>query len=248
MPARIPLLKDSSAFHWRKFVQINLAVAIGLAVGLAPFVALASYTPPRLGKPGRRVGAGVRGVCMESGRPLMPLVPTNAFGTTVEDQPTLFWYVPPTSAQSAEFTLLDENYKEVYKTTLPLQKVPGIISFQLPAGTMLELQKSYRWQFSLVCDANVPSANPFVEGEIQRVEISQSLTKSLERSPLRDRPEIYAKAGIWHDALSTLAELRCLRPGDPLLTSRWITLLNSVELNDFAAEPLAQYCTQISHR
>lgn len=234
----------SSVLVLRKFLRFNLALAIGLTVGLAPFAALASYNPPRLGKPGRRVGAGVRGPCMMSDRRLMPLVPTNAFGTTVEENPTLFWYVPPTSAQSAEFILLDQNDKELYKTMLPLKKAPGIISFQLPTEVALEMEKNYRWQFSLTCDANVPSANPFVEGQIQRVELSQSLTKSLQRSQTLDRPEIYAKAGIWYDALSTLAELRCQRPGDALLSNRWTTLLKSVELNDFATEPLSQHCNQ----
>ena len=179
---------------------------------------------------------------MMSDRLLMPLVPTNAFGTTVEENPTLFWYVPQTSAQSAEFILLDQHDQELYKTTLPLKKTPGIISFQLPTEVALEMDKHYRWQFSLTCDANVPSANPFVEGQIERVELSQSLTKSLERSQTLDRPEIYAKAGIWYDALSTLAELRCQRPGDALLSHRWTTLLKSVELNDLATEPLSQFC------
>jgi len=57
---------------------------------------------------------------------------------------------------------------------------------------------------------------------------------------LLDRVIIYAKAGIWYDALSNLAELRRRNPNDPTVIRDWQELLKSVGMEKIAQEPLFQ--------
>jgi hypothetical protein len=214
------------------------------------------YRPPKVGTPKRRVGAGTRGPCLTGKRSLMPLVPEDTYGATVSQQPTFFWYIPPKSmdaapnaAKSAEFRLLDrqgnDTEVEIYKSTIPLSGFSGIVSYTLPTSVQLDEGKEYIWQFSVVCSEDSPSNNPFVEGVVQRIEPAQPLNTRIQVSPARDRPSIYASAGIWYDSLTSLANLRCTNPSDVTLTMGWSSLLRSVQLDEIVGEPLSQYCAQV---
>lgn len=216
-----------------------------LAVCAEPLVAIAQeYKPPKRGTPGRREGAGTRGGgCLRGSKLLMPLTPLDSFSATVAS-PTFFWYVPNTVAQTAEFALLDNNDQPLYKTTIALPSQAGIVGFSLPAvaASVLEVGKDYRWQFSIVCNPNQPSVNPFVEGVVQRVQPEATLISQLDSANLRDRPAIYAAAGIWQDAIAAAAEQRCIQPQNLSLLLSWARLLRSVKLEEFAQEPLTQAC------
>lgn len=240
--------------NWLRYrqVQIGLAIALGLAVVGMPLLAIAQqYTPPRRGIPGRREGAGTRAPgdrCLAGQKPLMGLTPVDNFGATTSKTPTLFWYVPATNATVGEFRLLDAAEQEIYSSTVAIPDVPGVVSVQLPATVteQMQLQQDYRWQFSLRCDANEPSKNPFVEGIVQRVEPSSTLQDSLTIATTpSDVATVYAKAGIWQDAIATLAEQRCLKPNDVSVQTSWTNLLRSVQLDSFTDAPLTKTCNAI---
>lgn len=233
----------NSAKVWGKFWKGGLAVSLGVLIGMMPVVAMAQYNPPKRGKPGRREGAGTRGSCVQGAQGLMPLTPIDAFGTTADSQPVFFWYVPASGAQVGEFTLLDQQDRPIYQTTVTLPENPGLVGVRLPDAVPLQLEQDYYWQFSLICDAEVPSRNPFVEGVIQRVELNDSLKRQIAMAAPGDRANLYANAGIWYEALSTLANSRCTQPNDAILTSRWSRLLKSVDLGEYATASIAEYCT-----
>ena len=232
-----------------------LAVSLGLSVCNWPILTLAQNSkqlnlPPR-GLPGRRVGAGTRGTCTNPEKPLTALIPETNLGLTVAKYPSFFWYVPPTPARTAEFVLSDENNNEIYKTTLAMTGDSGIISLSLPASATLaplEVNKNYSWTFSLICNPKNPSAITFVEGWVQRIEPSATLASQLAKAAPRDRPGIFAKAGVWNDTLSSLSELRRANPQDRTLASDWETLLKSVGLERIAKVPVVSCCTQESRR
>ncbi len=145
----------------------------------------------------------------------MPLTPTDGFSATTSSTPTFFWYVPPTIARTAEFSLLDGKDKPLYKTTFNLTSEGGIVGFTLPesvTSSMVEPGKDYYWQFSVLCDPNQPSKNPFVEGVVQRVQPDSTLLAQLQSASPRERATIYATSGIWQDAIATLAQQRCVNP------------------------------------
>lgn len=236
----------------RKSIMASIALVIGSAIAISPLVALAQqYTPPRRGIPGRRDGAGTRSpdACVSSRKPLMALSPTDSFSTTTSQTPTLFWYIPKTKAVIGELRITDDYDQDIYSALIPLNGGAGVFSHVLPKSVTntLKTEQDYRWQFALICDPMQPSRNPFVEGIVQRVQGNSGLSMALEKAfDVRDRASIYAAAGIWQDAIATLAQERCTSPKDPALLNSWNTLLKSVRLEAFAQEPLSPTCTTIS--
>lgn len=235
-----------------KSIMASVALAMGLAIAISPLVALAQqYTPPKRGIPGRREGAGTRSPndCVSGKKPLTALSPTDSFSTTTSQTPTLFWYVPKTTAVMGELRITDDIDKDVYSALVPLKGGAGVLSHPLPKSVtnQMEPEKDYRWQFSMICDINQPSSNPFVEGVVQRIKVNDALSMALGKAVnVRDRASIYASSGIWQDAIATLAQERCTSPKDSALLNSWNTLLKSVRLEAFAQEPLSLTCTTIS--
>lgn len=219
-----------------------------------------AYEPDgNIGSPGRREGGGTRGPCIQNSAndKVMALVPVNGFGTTTAQYPTFSVYLPPLLPESnpeIEFVLktaavkIDEQ-KEIYKTKFKISRGSGIISFTLPNASnlpALELNKNYFWSVTLICnpeDVNIGdlSGNKVVSGVIRRVTPNANVQQELERTQSwRDRVIIYAKAGIWYDALSNLAEMRRRNPNDPIVVSDWQQLLKSVGMEKLAQEPIMQ--------
>jgi hypothetical protein len=165
---------------------------------------------------------------------------------TIADRPTLWFYVPysPDSGLEAEFTLIDKTENDVYKTTFPLKEKPGIIGLKLPE-TLRPLQagKRYKWVFSMICDPTNPSANIFVNGEIERIPLDSTLQAQLKKmSDPKAQSALYAENELWSEALTTLAQARRRNLKDPTLQADWSNLLKSMNLDDIASEPLTSCC------
>ncbi len=208
------------------------------------------FTPPNFNPPdtpptGRAQTGGSRSSFVQQGKSLTALIPKTQLGLTVAEYPTFFIYVPQASEQTGVFTLLDEDNKIVYETRVTLPSQAGVVSFSLPdTGTLapLKVGKPYQWYFSIVYDFDNRSKDRLVQGWIQRVEPSPDLIRKLEQTAFKNRPALYAAAGIWHETLATLAELRRSTPNDATLAQQWEELLKSeaVELNAIATEPLLE--------
>ncbi|MFB2894644.1 DUF928 domain-containing protein [Aerosakkonemataceae cyanobacterium BLCC-F50] len=221
-----------------------------------------AYEPDgNIGSPGRREGGGTRGPCVQKSAndKVMPLVPVNGFGTTTAEYPTFSVYLPPLLPESnpeIEFVLktpAEEEKKipakEIYKTKFKINRGAGIISFSLPNTSnlpALELNKNYLWSVTLICDPEAVDSgdltgNEVASGAIRRVTPKPNVQQELATAKSAiDRVTIYAKAGIWYDALSNLAELRRRNPNDPMVIRDWQELLKSVGMEKLAQEPLSQ--------
>jgi hypothetical protein len=163
------------------------------------------------------------------------------YGRTLSSYPTLFWRVPSNQAEAIELILFDESDNEIYRAVLQITGEAGIISLSFPAHAgmpPLEIDKLYRWSFSLICDSADRSADLYTEGWIQRVEPDPDLAAEIEAAADRDRPSIYAAGGLWHDALTAIAEQRRANPESEAAVARWRNLLESVGLGAVADEPL----------
>jgi hypothetical protein len=178
-------------------------------------------------------------------------MPDSNFAQTTQTSPTFFWYIPPFVGEIAEFVLLDENDNELYHTTVQLVEEGGVVSLSLPMikdadgndKSLLDEGQDYHWYFSIICDPDDRSGDVFAEGWIQRVQPTLALTNQLALARTeREQAAIYAEAGIWHDALTTLAELRRSQPSNSTLLSNWMTLLESVDLENIASEPIVLCC------
>jgi hypothetical protein len=160
---------------------------------------------------------------------------------TVAERPTFFIHVSQTSAQEAEFILKKKIGEDKYGNpvydedkyidqTVALPKNPGIVSISLPADAeALEVGQSYYWAFQVICDPNERMKDVVVEGAVQRIQLDSTLANQLKRAVPRDRPALYADAGIWTDAVSTLFDLRKANPNDAQLRQDWEDLLKSNE-------------------
>ena len=210
---------------------------------------------PNVGTPRRRTAAATRGAtaavpdsCGNStNEQLVALLPSTEPALTVAEYPAIFVFLPQTSAKKAEFILVEDNKdnnkeREVlYETTVTLPSNPGIVSVSLPNNKTLppvEVGKSYRWYFSVICNPQDRSDEPYVEGEIQRVEPSPNLVAELKNVPSRDRAALYAEAGIWYDAVNSIAQLRRSSPNDTAIAADWAELLKSVGLDTISQKPL----------
>jgi hypothetical protein len=178
-------------------------------------------------------------------------------GLTVAEHPTFWFYVPyslnsPPSVLSVEFVLQDEKSKEVYKTVLTTsENSPGVFSFELPStAPALEVGRRYYWNLTISCDNGLSQENswdyankPYVDGWVERVELNPSLKTQLEQATPLQSVALYAKAGIWHEAVTSLGKLRRENPKNTALMADWNELLKSVDLDAIAQDPIQSVFT-----
>ncbi|NEO32269.1 MAG: DUF928 domain-containing protein [Symploca sp. SIO3C6] len=166
------------------------------------------------------------------------LLPASNQGLTVATHPSFLVYLPKTSAPIIHFTLRDENNRGVYQTTVPIVKTGGIVSISLPEDQPpLQLGKTYQWSVALICQPTQTDI-PFASGKVRRIELNSSLSSQLDNKNLLQQAFSYGQAGIWYESLVILAQLRKTRPDDQTIADNWLQLLNSVGLEEIAAEPL----------
>lgn len=207
------------------------------------------YVPPNWGAPGNRIGAAVRGCSVGSNsqeNPLIALLPANNTGTTTAAYPVLLFYIPQIAEKKLEFSLLDENDNKIYQTAFNYSRTPGIVSLNLSAFEglpPLKIDKKYHWYFTIVCNPQDRSADSFVDGWVQRIEVDPALASELKKVIPRDRASLYALNGIWYDAAAALYEVRQSNPNNSLLKDEWADLLKSIGLDTIAREPLIPCCT-----
>lgn len=220
-------------------------LALSVIISGFPLAAIAQdYVPPNRGLPGRREGGGTRGcwtnsTVAASALKITALVPAQNFGYTLEAYPTFLVYIPPFFAEKAagvEFTLSDDQNNEVYRTNFQANNTAGIMRLSLPANANLpplEVGKDYHWSFALVCDLTDPSGNLVVDSWIQRIQPSAELAAALGQTSPAELPALYARSGIWYDAIAQLTPPQAQSSSGVL--SQWRNLLNSVGLDNIAS-------------
>ena len=182
------------------------------------------------------------------------LVPVSGIGQTIDQYPTIYWYMPKMSSKDAlapalEFTLRDAQDQKIYSAQYPLTKsadgivgTPGLMSLRVDKSYPLQTGQEYNWELRLMCDSTDSdrSDDQFVEGGLKRVAADPNLALRLQQATPQDRVAIYANAQLWYETLGTLIELRRDRPNDQNLADAWDKLFNTVYLNKIAKEPLVQ--------
>lgn len=213
---------------------------------------------------GTRQDAGTRsGRCPRVDKPLTALVPITqktadegqspstatttsqvVLGLTARERPTFWFYVPYslTSSRPVEFVLQDEKGNDIYQTKFTQSETsPGVVGFDLPpTAPALEVNKMYHWYFLVYCNAEDPS---FVDGWVQRVPGNPSQISPLEQATPQEIVAVYTKDGIWHEAVTSLARLRSKNPEDATLKEEWAKLLQSINLEAIAREPITSVLT-----
>ncbi len=166
---------------------------------------------------------------------------------TVAKRPTFLVYISETENQQAVFRLWTEQptanggtvSQDVHEAIVSLPGRPGIVRLSVPENVELEPGQPYHWSFSIICDPTGTdlSVMLIVDGWVERIEPEGELV-NVENQPERDRPSMYEEAGIWTEAVSSLALLRESNPDDPALKAEWKSLLESVGLAGVVEQPL----------
>ncbi|MCC5639994.1 DUF928 domain-containing protein [Nostoc sp. CHAB 5844] len=187
-----------------------------------------------------RSSVPVSNQCLQGKLPLTALIPESQLGLTTVSNPALFFYVPQTAAPELELVVQNDNEQEVYTQKYKPSNKAGIISIRLPVNS-LAVNKQYKWKFSVICNPTDKSQNKVVAGLVQRVLPDSQLMKKLQQATGQERAIVYAAAGIWHEAVAIVAQLRYSLPNNQEIASDWEELLaaRGVSLNQqIAQQPL----------
>ena len=186
------------------------------------------YKPPRRGAPAGRVGGGTRGI--ESDKPIIAALVPEQIGLTLQEQPSLYWYLSKPTEYLIEFTLIDEqSVQPILEKRIGFGVQAGIHVIKLADyGIRLATGKQYKWFIALIPDLNHRSKDTIAGGSIERIRCPESLLTKLAQTNKKEVPLVYAKAGIWYEALSTISELIDAEPGSLNLMKMRAFLLRQV--------------------
>ncbi|MBI4785295.1 MAG: DUF928 domain-containing protein [Oscillatoriophycideae cyanobacterium NC_groundwater_1537_Pr4_S-0.65um_50_18] len=209
------------------------------------------FKPSGTGQPPRTRGAGSRndrhcpqdvptrlGSSTPAPLALTALVPSSQEGLTESERPTVWVYLPKTSARQMVLSIRKNGSQPHSQRFLPLTGDPGIVGIPLDENAPpLEIDKSYQWAVVLLCGDRPNPNDPVVAAWVRRVAPSDSINRPQESL---ERAAWYGERGIWYDALTTLAEARRSQPIDPAFTEIWANFLTqpTVGLSAIANEPL----------
>jgi hypothetical protein len=202
-------------------------------------------SPVYYGAPSRTVGGGVRADdCVANDQmKVTALIPTNNVWTTLSDRPKFLWYVPETTAKTAEFVLIDPDDHDIYIKTIDLnsENMGTIIQETLPEDVSLETGV-YTWQFSLICNEKDRAGDIYIQGWVEQVDFQDreqeldELKTTLEKAGQDSlkQAQAYLDAEIFNESISLLAQTRCEHQDE------WQGLLNWMGLEELATDSIAQ--------
>nr|ADN12996.1 protein of unknown function DUF928 [Gloeothece verrucosa PCC 7822] len=171
---------------------------------------------------------------------LRVLLPVTNFGYTLQDHPTFFWYMPELKTQAERLELkvrpVEADSYQTYQFISNNQNA-GVMSVTLPPEMgAFEEGKEYQWEIRVYCSRQMFIA---ATGNIQRLSTNNpQLASQLEKASVEDYPAILAQAGVWYDAMATLAALRAENPTDTSLRADWSNLLKMIGFENIANAPI----------
>ncbi|MEA5570718.1 DUF928 domain-containing protein [Calothrix sp. UHCC 0171] len=199
--------------------------------------------PPRRDAPrGGTAGGGSRPVTLACASTLSNQTPVLAalspgkyIGLSRLQRPVFFVLLPPSIAQSAEFSLFDGEMNGIYQTRIPISDRNGLISINLPEDAPpLVKNKIYYWSFAVTCNPSDRTEDWVVGGWIEHVPLDQTLQQQLAQASAIERVSLYAKQAFWYDAVATIIELQHQQPSNTQISQSWKELFTSVGLSMIA--------------
>jgi hypothetical protein len=135
-----------------------------------------------------------------------------------------------------EVTLInDENIDPELEEVVATPGNAGIQSIDLEkAGAKLETGKEYRWFVSVIADPGQRSNDIVASGTIQRIDPSDELKGEIAGADENTLAGVYAKEGVWYDAIDALNRMIEKSPGNKELQQQRTALLEQVGLQGAA--------------
>jgi len=227
----------SSWFPWHE-QQLQLVSKVeGPSASPVP-VARPVYIPPKLGAPSNRVSGGTRGVDLD--RPVLSVLVPDHTGLTIHAQPTLYWYVSQPLSRPISVKIVSDSLSTPLLDTTIFPPIPaGILALPLAQyETHLVTGVPYQWGLEMATDPAQPSPPLWSSGAIERKAPSPEFLAKLNQAVPSDQPALYAKEGLWYDALDSLSAFIQVAPDDLTLRQHRASLLEQVGLHEAAAQDL----------
>ena len=201
------------------------------------------FDPPAGGAPGETKGGASRGemACATATSRDTPQIvlftpASSNYGLTTSGHPTFLMYVPPSSAQTAFFSIKDTKGQVHYRQTFSVPQQGGILRLKLPDSIEpLALNQSYEWGMVLMCDGKLRPDSPFASGWIQRIELTTAVNARLQKQTAMEQAATYGSTGIWYEMISTIADLKQQKPQDPAIRESWTQILDSAGLTNITS-------------
>ncbi|MBE9046936.1 DUF928 domain-containing protein [Pleurocapsales cyanobacterium LEGE 10410] len=163
------------------------------------------------------------------------LAPQRNYGLTTLEHPTLWIYLPQTSAKQAILSIKQEGKTPHWQQSVSLTPKTGITGIKLSDDApALEINQNYQWAVILVCGDRPNPNDPVVTAWIKRID---QLENGDSNSPISglEQAAVYARQGIWYDALNILVAQRSSLSN---WQNIWGEYLQSGGLERFAKEPV----------
>ena len=193
------------------------------------------YKPPLRGAPARRVGGATRGGG-DADMVLNVLAPEQT-GLTTLAQPVLYWYASKPSTTSIEVVVISDSAELPVLNRILSLTPGGVQSIDLASlGVTLAPDTDYEWFVSVVSEAKQRSKDLTSGGTIRRVAADPAVLARVAAASERERPRIYAEAGLWYDAIGSLSRLIERNPADAELRGWRAALLDQIGLPTVAAQ------------
>ena len=222
------------------------AFALALVIGLAWQAPTASaqggsvlgtpqYQAPDPNAPSRRVGGHARGA--GDPRPTIAILAPIRTGRTVDEQPTLYWYLSDRTSHPIEVSLIDgESVEPLLEFRIEAPVEAGIHALRLADyGIRLKRGQVYEWFVAFISNPDKRSKDVVSGGAIERVSRSERLNTQLAVTARDNWPRIYAEEGLWYDALATLSRAIKRAPESAELHAWRAALMEQVDLSAVAA-------------
>ncbi|MDM8545432.1 DUF928 domain-containing protein [Candidatus Venteria ishoeyi] len=199
------------------------------------------YTPPVvLGKPKQTVGGATRGHDDVIAEMFLAVLATpDHMGRTIHAQPTLYWVLTVPLNEQINITL--SNMEQDMRGDPPLldfyieKPHAGIHKLDLVQhGVTLEPDIEYTWGIEVLLDTHNHSQNISAMADIVRIQPDFTLRQSLDVTQLSQQAFIYAKAGLWYDAINVLGSMIEKYPDKSKFYQQRAALLTQVGLKRLA--------------
>lgn len=192
------------------------------------------YQPPLLGAPASRVGGGTRQPTDDA--PVLQVLAPDHVGLTTRPQPDLYWFVSGPARSRAQIVVLaDKAIDPLFEADLEPVPSAGIRRLSLAdQGVTLAPDVDYEWFITLVTDPARRSRDVVAGGAIRRVAPDPALATRVAAAPARERPALWAEAGVWYDAVAALGDLLDTGADETTVRAARASLLEQVGLDEAA--------------
>jgi hypothetical protein len=170
---------------------------------------------------------------------LQAMVPDHV-GLTAQPSPVLYFYISHATSYPVRFTLFDvRQASPLAEFLLPSPTRPGMWAIRLEDyHIVLEEQVQYRWFVSVTRDPDRHQEDIVAGGVIERIDPRSIDPRAMDyygRPCDKDSVRLFAKAGLWYDAMACLNKLIEADPQDDSLRHLRYELLREVGIILLAA-------------